>query len=208
MKSMKKTIAAAVAIAMIFGCVVGGTVAWLAAKTTEVTNTFTVGDININLTETTSDYKMVPGNKIAKDPKVTVEEKSEACWLFVKVEKSDNYNTYLSNPAIAEGWTPMDGSTDPLTGLSGVYYRQVNANDAKAGVSYYVLEGTEGYPNGYVTVNDSVTKTQMETAKTANPTLTFTAYAVQSANISSVTDAWAQAQNAAAPSTPEPPAGE
>ena len=201
---MKKKIAALVAIAMIFGCVVGGTVAWLADKTTEVKNTFTVGDINIDLTETTSDYKMVPGNKIAKDPKVTVEANSEACYLFVKVDKSANYDTYLSNPAIADGWTPMDGSTDPLTGASGVYYRMVTADVAKTGASYYVLEGLANtdYANGYVTVNNTVTKTQMEAAKTAAPTLTFTAYAVQSANINSVTEAWAQAQTAAAPATP------
>ena len=41
---------------------VGGTLAWLKASTDPVTNTFTVGDINIDLTETTgNNYKIIPG---------------------------------------------------------------------------------------------------------------------------------------------------
>ena len=81
MKSMKRTIAAMLAVAMLFGCVVGGTVAWLTTKTEAVVNTFTVGDINITLTETPKDFKMVPGNTISKDPKVTVKDGSEASWI-------------------------------------------------------------------------------------------------------------------------------
>ena len=48
---------------------VGGTIAWLTDSTDAVTNTFTVGNINIDLTETKNlDLKMVPGNTITKDP--------------------------------------------------------------------------------------------------------------------------------------------
>ena len=77
-----------VAIALVLCCVVGGSLAWLVDQTDPVKNTFTVGDINIDLTETTTDYKMVPGNTIAKDPTVTVKADSEASWLFVKVTAS------------------------------------------------------------------------------------------------------------------------
>ena len=96
--------------------VVGGTLAWLTDQTDEVKNTFTVGDINIGLTETTADYKMVPGNTIAKDPTVTVKANSEACWLFVQVTESTDLKDFITY-AIAEGWTA-------LPGVDGVYYRE------------------------------------------------------------------------------------
>lgn len=47
----KKTIALLTATVMLLGVVVGGTIAWLTATADTVTNTFTVGDINITLDE-------------------------------------------------------------------------------------------------------------------------------------------------------------
>lgn len=80
------------ALVLVLGCAVGGTVAWLVAKTDPVVNTFTYGDINITLTETTGEnYKIIPGVDIGKDPKVTVKAGSEACWLFVKVEEEGTF---------------------------------------------------------------------------------------------------------------------
>lgn len=182
---MKKVLSI-VAIALVLCFVVGGTLAWLKAETTPVVNTFTVGDINIDLDETTgNNYKMVPGNTLSKDPKVTVKGGSEACWLFVKIEKSANYDTYLEDYAVASGWTA-------LTGVDGVYYREVSASAADQ--EFYVLAGKDGYTNGYVTVKDSVTKAEMEALKVDGaqlPTLTFTAYAVQKDNVASAAAAWA-----------------
>ena len=178
----KKALLCAVAVVLVLCCAIGGTLAWLTAKTDPVTNTFTVGDISIELKETTSDYKMVPGNTIAKDPKVTVKAGSEACWLFVKVEKSANLDRFISY-TIAESWTA-------LTGADGVYYREVDASAAKAGMTYSVLA------NDSVTVKDTVTKADMNglTAETY-PTLTFTAYAVQKDNIADAATAWAKTGN-------------
>ena len=80
----------AVALTLIIGGIIGGSVAWLTATSNTVTNTFTVGNIDIELTEESgSTYKMVPGNTIQKNPKVTVKTGSEACWLFVKIEKQN-----------------------------------------------------------------------------------------------------------------------
>ena len=184
---MNKVIISVAAIALIVCCAVGGTLAWLTATTAPVVNTFTYGDIDITLAETTTDYKMVPGNKIAKDPKVTVEASSEDCWLFVKIEKNSAYDTYLADYTVATGWTQLMNGTTPVT---GVYYREAEAGDA-----FYVLagEGTGTLKNGYVTVKDSVTKAQMEALKVTSataPTLTFTAYAVQKDNVATALDAW------------------
>ena len=158
---------------------IGGTVAWLTAKTDPVVNTFTTSDIKIKLEETKTNFKMVPGCTIEKDPKVTVEAGSEACWLFVKVEKANDLDNYISY-AMADGWTE-------LTEGSGIYWRSVTATEATSGVTYSVLAGDT------VTVKDTVTKDMMETAKTSQPTLKFTAYAVQSAHITDVNTAWTEA---------------
>ena len=88
MTTVKKLVIAIVALSVILCCAIGGTLAYLWDKTTTVTNTFTYGDINITLAETTSEYKMIPGKTIAKDPYITVDSDSEACYLFLKVEES------------------------------------------------------------------------------------------------------------------------
>lgn len=162
----KKTVALLMAMMMVVGCAIGGTLAWLTTTTEAVTNTFTVGDINIALGESDHlDLKMVPGNTITKDPAVTVEANSEACWLFVKIEKSDNYDTYLHNYSVANGWSE-------LTPDSGVYYREVDT--AATDTVFNVLADNQ------VTVKEDVTKAQMNALTKANyPTLTFTAYATQ-----------------------------
>lgn len=175
----KKTIALIVSLVLVLGCAIGGTLAWLTDKTEAVTNTFTVGDINIALAESNDlDLKMVPGKVITKDPKVTVKENSEACWLFVKVEKSNNFDTFMTY-AMADGWTA-------LTDVAGVYYREVAATSADT--DFEVLKDNK------VTVLGTVTKTQLN-ALTADtyPTLTFTAYAVQKDGFASATAAWVEA---------------
>ena len=72
---------------------VGGTAAWLAAKSEPIASTFTFGDINITLTETDhqEQTKIIPGVDIPKDLKVTVTADSVDCWLFVKVEQTGTF---------------------------------------------------------------------------------------------------------------------
>ena len=174
---MKKKIAISiVAVALVLCCAIGGTLAWLTDKTDPVVNTFTVGDINIELKETTTDYKMVPGNTIAKDPKVTVKANSEACYLFVKVTKSGNFDQFLTY-AMADGWTQYEGTTD-------VWYRTVPASNANQ--EFEVLKDSK------VTVKGTVTKEMMTSSDFTNPTLTFKAAAVQTANLT-LAQAYAEA---------------
>lgn len=180
---------ALLALVLVIGCVAGGTVAWLVAETKPVVNTFTYGNINIALAETTGeDYKIIPGKDIPKDPKVTVTAGSEACWLFVKVDKVGTFVTDKVTYAIADDWTQGNGTEIP----SNVYYREVSAKDAKNGVSYYVLAGDTTYPNGVITVSDTLSKTDVDQIAAGEISLTFTAYAVQKENITTAADAWAK----------------
>lgn len=204
-----KLVVAMLAVTLLIGCAIGGTVAWLTATTDTVTNTFTYGDINIDLWETKdgmhtesrlnengyvvntrSDLKIIPGVDLPKDPTVTVKAGSEACWLFVKVEAENWPNfaktdktlkvAYAIDTNASTGWTQGDGPKIP----SNVYYRSVTTSDANQDFS--VLNGNE------ITVSDELTKAEIngleEAAKT--PKLTFTAYAVQKDGISTAADAW------------------
>lgn len=162
----KKTLALLAALVLVIGCIIGGTLAWLTAKTDAVVNTFSTSDINITLTETKEEYKMVPGWTIHKDPKATVVAGSEECFLFVKLEKSADFGYYMTYE-IADGWTALEG-------VDGVYYREVNT--AGMGTAYSVLKDDQ------VTVKGSVTKEQMnalDAEGAVKPTLTITAYASQ-----------------------------
>lgn len=172
-----KAFAAVLALVLVLGCALGGTVAWLVAKSDPVVNTFTYGDINIALTETTGeDYKIIPGVDIAKDPKVTVKADSEACWLFVKVEETGTFVDGKVTYSVADGWTA-------LTGQPGVYYREVGA--VTADTDFYVLK------DNVVKVSDTLTKEDIKDIPTG-PTLTFTAYAVQKDGIADAATAWSK----------------
>ena len=162
-----KTFVAMLALVLVIGCAVGGTIAWLTAQTDPVVNTFTYGDINITLEETTgTSYKIIPGVDIGKDPKVTVKANSEACWLFVKVEEAGTFVTGKVTYSIADGWTKGDGTNIP----ANVYYREVSA--VTANTDFYVLKDNK------VSVSEDLTKEEIKNI-TTQPTLTITAYASQ-----------------------------
>lgn len=191
------------AVVLIVGISVGGTLAWLTAQSETVTNTFTTSDIKVELKETTgTEYKMVPGNTITKNPQATVLTGSEECWLFVKLVKSTNFDSYLEY-TMADGWALVTGETN-------VYARKVTTDEI--GTAFNVLKDNQ------VTVKGSVTKEMMNsfdtdndgklstTEKAALPTLTVTAYASQlyksASEEFSAADAWANVSNPTGVVTP------
>ena len=177
---MKKKVLSIVAVVLVLCCAIGGTLAWLTAKSDVVKNTFAPSDINITLTETPNtdtdnDGKvdawkadMIPGFSYAKDPVVTVKGGSVDCYLFVKFEENGNpaiYLTYTSTLTTANGWTQGDDTNIP----SNVWYRVVKATDTTK--TWNLLAGDT------IAVKDTVTKDNMAIA--ANAELVYTAYATQ-----------------------------
>lgn len=176
-----KTFVAMLALVLVIGCAVGGTVAWLVSSTNAVVNTFTYGDINITLGETTGrDYKIIPGVNIDKNPKVTVKKDSEACWLFVEVKEEGTFVANKVTYSIDDGWTQGDGTKIP----ANVYYRSVDA--VKADTDFAVLKDDKIY------VSEELSKSDIQSI-TVQPKLTFTAYAVQKDGIADVDTAWTKA---------------
>lgn len=177
------------ALTMVVGCAVDGTVAWLVSESESSVSTFTLGDINIKLTGESGSQplKIIPGVDIKRSLKVTVEPNSEACWLFVKVEGT-NWPAKVSYSVAEEtgGWEPLSVSDYP-----GVYYREVSAEAAQRGDAYDV--------NCNVTVSQMLTKAEVDSiASGTQPQLSFTAYAVQRYSFEDAAKAWEAANPAPA----------
>ena len=202
-KKGSKILVLMLAMMLVFGMAVGGTLAYLMDTSEEVTNTFTVGDIDIELKEHSlvngnlsenevtaniaNTYKVLPGTTQPKDPFVRFVKDSEACWLFVKITETNNtvsnktykYVTYdVDTPA----WTEV---------ATGVYGRKLTAAEAKKDTEYKILRNNE------VTYNENLTKGELTVANTNKPVLTFQAYAIQSeglklngVDVTTAADAW------------------
>lgn len=184
------------ALTMVVGCAVDGTVAWLVSESESSVSTFTLGDINIELTESESGnqpLKIIPGVDIRRSLKVTVEPNSEACWLFVKVEGTNWSHFPDANGTAKVSYSVAGGTNDwkALDNYPGVYYREVSAEDAKTGVEYDV--------NGVVAVSEELTKAEVNSiASGTQPQLSFTAYAVQRYSFEDAAKAWEAANPAPA----------
>lgn len=189
--SKTKILIVSIAILVVFFTAISGTIAWLTSKSETVTNTFTYGDINISISETdtkdddklnTNTYEMIPGNKITKDPLITVKENSENCYLFVKLDKTTNFDEFMEFQVL-ENWILLEGTNN-------VYYQEVSQSDAKQ--EFYVLKDNS------ILVKESVTKrmlNELDKNGVKNyPQLNITAYAVQRDSsieaISTATKAW------------------
>lgn len=178
---MKKTLISVIAIVLTCFCLIGTTFAWLVTKSDPVVNTFTSGNINISLSkQTATNHKIVPGATLTEKPQATVEADSEDCWLFVKIEKTANFDTFLAYE-IAEGWTQLGENT-------GVYYLQVLTSTEDQ--TFGILKGD------VINAKTEPTKEMYDSINSDNyPTLTFTAYAVQLLGFASADSAWEEAKN-------------
>ena len=171
----KRALIIALAVSLTVLVSVGTTFALLASMSRTLENIFTVGKVNITLTESETDrYLILPGTEITKDPIVTVKAESDACWLFLKAEKSSDFDIFMTYSP-SSGWKAVEGE-------NGVFYREVA--DSNIDQQFYVIDQNKVY------VKPTVTEGELN-GLTHNPTLTFTAYAIQKSEISDAEEAWA-----------------
>lgn len=206
----KKIVALCLCIALAVVAIGGATLAYFTDTTKNVTNTFTVGKVNIDLWENQYDatkneltsvklsgktstvgnaYHIVPGVTLPKNPTVEVKAGSDACWLFVKVTAGgwpDNQNFYTLKTTAANGWTQGDGTNIP----DDVYYRAVPATTTDT--TFGLLTGDK--------VVIPTTVTAADVASMTNVTLTFTAYAIQQTGFeNNAVAAWTEVSKTANP---------
>ena len=184
---IKKILALALAAVLLVAVSVGGTMAWLVAETGEITNTFSTSNVGVTLTETTTNYKMIPGHTIDKNPKVKLTENSEDSYVFVEVKKSANFDEYMTYET---EWTQLSETKNADGTVTLVYYTTMTATQ----------EAKSFLKDDKVTVKEGVTNTMMNAAKDNQPTLTFKAYAVQlnetnNTPFATPAEAWAAVKN-------------
>lgn len=106
MNAKKKIVSIALAAALAATAIVGSSLAYFTDKD-EATNTFTVGKVDIELTEPNWDANinrdLIPGKTIPKDPTITVAEDSETAYTFMKVQMSADFIDLLNKYATATG---------------------------------------------------------------------------------------------------------
>ena len=172
--NVKRTLLVLSLVAVVMLGAIAGTIAWLTASTDPVTNTFTVGDINITLTEPEAEkfdykYHLIPGMTKVKDPTVTVEKGSEKCYVYVEVT-AVNLPSWLQY-SIDANWVQVEGNV----------YRYKDIVDAASANQVLTV-----LTDSTVKVSDKVTKddvdTYQETLGDKTATLSFKAFAHQSEN--------------------------
>ena len=171
-----KVVATLLAVFLLIGIGVGGTLAYLMAKSAVVTNTFVAGNIGtLTLDETTgTNYIVTPGVDITKDPVVTFKDYNVDAYVFLKVDAAgwtvsgaDTTYTYSigSNKEmkwVLEGWKELE---------DGVYYKEVAAGAGEQ--TWTVIQ------NNTITVSSEITEENIgDYAKG----LAFSAYAIQQAD--------------------------
>lgn len=164
--SKKKILTLVLALALVATCAIGGTVAYL-IDTKTATNTFTIGNIDIELTGTTiaaSGTKFVPGQPITANTQVSVKAGSEACYLFIKVTEENNT---VSDVKIIDYTLKTDGWT-AVNGVTGYYYRVVVKPTSDSSFDVF----------SQVTVNANLTKGNVDSIST-NPSIVIKAAAIQ-----------------------------
>ena len=156
---------------------VGITYALLVSRSHQVVNTFVAGNINLSLTESSgSDYTLVPGTDIHKDPRVTVGAGSEECFLFFRLV-SDEALAGVITYTIADGWTLVEGEEN-------VWWRRVKTGNIDK--IYSLLAGD------CFSVEETATEEVLASLDGIS-LLSFTAYAVQAEGLATPEKAWSVA---------------
>lgn len=203
----KKTLTIAIALVLVVALAVGATYAYLTATTKVVTNTFTAGgavaDNDLTLKEHNvipntdgsytlgntyldegkgNSYVVLPGVNLPKDPTVEVAAANGPYYLFVKVTEGANFNKNIFGYSIDDtAWKQLKDADDK--DVAGVYVYTIDKTNAAiltGAVTANVLK------DKVVKVADADSITLAE----ADCTLTFQAYACQSAGFNSAYEAF------------------
>lgn len=206
-RSSKKALALVLASVVCLAVVAGGVYMWLIDKDGPIKNTFTIGNVDITLTEqaggTDKEFPMVPDKKMVKDPLVTVVGGSEKCYVFVQaVEAGGNvtvggvtksFSDFVEYEVDGSIWTAVPNQT-------GWYYQVVDESSADQAFDVlkkkWKTDSTLSANDAQIHIKDSVTKEMMDALKAAGPsalpTLTFNAAAVQYDGMADVADAFSK----------------
>lgn len=210
MKARSKALLLALCAVLLVAATIFGTMAYLTSTDT-VTNTFTVGKVNIKLDEAkanpdgslvanadrvkANEYKLLPGHTYNKDPMVTVLSGSESSYVKMTV-------TFSKANELDAIFAP-DGAnlTSIFNGYDAANWTyKGNTKDAAANTRTYEFWYKEAVaaPNGDVALDalfDSIIVpgeiTGAQLATIVDMTITVNAYAIQADGFADAAAAWA-----------------
>lgn len=199
MKNAKKIVVLLLCAVLLIGASVAGTMAYLTFETNTVTNTFTVGKVNLGengeggLDEAKVDeygkavtpaervienkYKLIPGHEYTKDPTIHIVGESESCWLFVRINNGikdieATGDTTIAAQMATNGWVVLDAD-------EGIYALNAATDKVEADNTLDVK------------IFESFTlKTDADVTAYADATITIVAYAVQADGFATAEAAW------------------
>ena len=201
---MKKKIALMVtSLVLVVAMAVGGTLAYLTKTTDTLTNTFTVGNIDMTLTEPSWEYdgegeaaKVYPDAVVAKDPTVTVIKGSEECYvrMLVTISNASVMDTIFA-PNGANLKQIFEGYHDNWTYIGNEEDTTNNTRTYEFRYAYNVLPSATAdlkLPALFerVHIPADLTETQIAELKDTGFTIDIVAHAIQTAGFESASEAW------------------
>ena len=196
----KKLTIAVIALCVCMCCLIGVTVAWLTSVTSEVKNTFTVGDIQITLDEAnvtlygvkdgdsrvmTNEYKLIPGHQYLKDPTVTLTAGNEKCYIFIQVRNDIagiEKGTTIAQQIANNNWIALEE-------YDGVYYQVIETQNADLKLPVFA---------NFTIMDTADVASYVTNADKDNNIITVKAYAIQYDSFENkVADAWTTVSAAA-----------
>ena len=210
MKTKRKALLLSLCAVLLVVASVMGTMAYLTSRDT-VTNTFTVGSVNIKLDEAKANpdgtlvegadrvkansYKLLPGHTYNKDPMVTVLKGSESSYVKMTV-------TFTKAAELDAIFAPTGGAN-----LTSIFNGYDSTNWIDKGNTEDTVKNTRTYEFWYkdtvaaptadvvldalfdsITVPGTITKDQLATIE--GMTITVNAYAIQADGFTGAADAW------------------
>lgn len=186
MKRSKKFLAFMISVALVAAISMMPTLSWLSDTSEKVVNTFAGGAISIVLDEapvdaygqeiegdrvTSNSYKYVAGVTLDKDPTPTVLKGSDSCYVFICVE--NELNELFTLNIDTDSWKQVAQANGTTL---YIYASSVDASEAPQDIVLNPI---------FTQVKVSEDLTQQDIQNLGERTLSATAYAVQTAELTS-----------------------
>ncbi len=154
MKNLKKALIYILCVLILIGATAVTTLAYL-TDSDSATNTFAVGKVGISMDEANvkpdgtyfsdendrvkgNTYHLIPGKTYIKDPTIHVDEDSEDCYVYVKIdnalkffnieaETEENGYKSIEDQILANGWKPLEDENGKV--IPGLYWREYTKDE-------------------------------------------------------------------------------
>lgn len=185
---MKKGKLLLAAVALLLVLFIGGTAAYF-TDTKTTTNTFTLGNVEITLTESNwvaaNAAGIVPGQSIDKNPVIQNTGASPA-FVFIKIDEPCYNNSKIFSYTPDSAWTLVNGGTCAAsTGVSTA--STVYAYGTSSAMTSLAVNASTSALFTQVTLDSTLDSAAVTALGTGNQNIVVTAYGIQAEGLSATT---------------------